>query len=147
MEKKKSSRSLDDLISTVRDMAMHHVQLCADADITLLIYQTYRSPEDQDALYARGRATHGPILTNAKAGQSMHQYGVAYDCVPLLNGKPVWGAVTAKDSELWHKVGQLGKEAGLDWAGDWSAKKREYPHFQYTGGLTLSDFLAGRLPK
>lgn len=144
--KNKSSRSVEDLIPIVRDKALRHVQLCADHGITLLIYQTYRSNEDQAALYAKGRSVGGAIVTYAKPGQSLHQYKVAYDCVPVVNGKPVWGTNTVKDNELWQLVGKLGKQCGLEWAGDWK-KFREYPHFQYTGGLSLSDFLAGKLPK
>src|SRR5574343_1544593 len=34
----------------------------------------YRSNEEQDALYAQGRTTKGKIVTNAKAGQSKHNF-------------------------------------------------------------------------
>lgn len=37
----------------------------------------------------------------------------------------------------------VGKSIGLEWAGDWK-KNREFPHFQYTGGLSLADFKAGK---
>lgn len=140
----KSSRNIDDLIMPVKLMALNHIHACKQAGIELLVTCTYRCPADQTKLYAQGRTAPGAIVTNAKAGESLHQYRVAYDVVPMRDGKPVWGTRGA-DGELWQMVGNLGKAAGLEWAGDW-AKFKEYPHFQHTGGLTLADFKAGRLP-
>jgi peptidoglycan L-alanyl-D-glutamate endopeptidase CwlK len=152
----KSSRKVEDLIPLVGHKAMLHIHACKQAGIDLLITCTYRSPADQDALYAQGRTTPGRIVTNAKAGSSTHQYRIAYDCVPLRNGKPVWGTSgdgidndptddDKDDLELWQRVGQIGKSLGLEWAGDWK-KFKEFPHFQYTGGLTLAELRAGKLP-
>ena len=151
----KSSRNIDDLIMPVKMMALKHVHACKQAGIDLLITCTYRCPSDQNALFAQGRTKPGAIVTRAKAGESLHQYRVAYDLVPLRNGKPVWGTKgngidndpsddDKDDLELWQRVAELGKQCGLEWAGDWKSFK-EYPHFQYTGGLTLADFKAGDL--
>jgi peptidoglycan L-alanyl-D-glutamate endopeptidase CwlK len=103
-----------------------------------LITCTYRSPAEQDALYAQGRTAPGPVVTNAKAGQSMHQYRLAYDCVPIVNGKALWDGA----NPIWAKVGELGKAQGLEWGNDWPSF-RECPHFQYTAGHPLSYFEAG----
>ena len=65
-----------------------------------------------------------------------------FDVVPLRNGKPVWGT-TGEDLKLWQRIGEIGKSCGLEWAGDWRTF-REFPHFQFTGGLSLADFQAGR---
>jgi len=65
--------------------------------------------------------------------------------VPLRAGKPVWGT-SGEDGKLWQKVGEIGKSCGLEWAGDWKVFK-EYPHFQYTGGLTVNDFIEGKMLK
>jgi peptidoglycan L-alanyl-D-glutamate endopeptidase CwlK len=54
----------------------------------------------------------------------------------------VWGTL-GKDLELWNKIGTIGESVGLEWAGRWK-RFREFPHFQFTGGLTLSDFQAGK---
>ena len=84
------------------------------------------------------RTAPGKIVTNAKAGQSFHNFRCAVDVVPIVAGKPRWDV---KD-EVWQKIGALGKAQGLEWAGDWK-RFREYPHFQYTGGLTLAQLQAG----
>jgi peptidoglycan L-alanyl-D-glutamate endopeptidase CwlK len=127
-----SSRRLEDLNPAVRVMAEKFIMLCKDAGIDLLVTSTYRDKESQDALYAQGRTAPGSIVTNAKGGQSFHQYRCALDVVPLRNGKCVWNA----DDPIWKIVGSLGKQAGLDWAGEWVHFK-ETAHFQYSEGKTI----------
>ncbi len=136
-----SSRSLSDLHPIVRAKCADHLAACALEGIELLITATYRSPEEQNRLYAIGRTTPGRKVTNAKAGQSFHNYRLAYDVVPMRHGKPVWGT-TGEDGKLWQKVGEIGESKGLEWAGRWT-RFREFPHFQYTGGHRLSFFQNG----
>ena len=123
-----ASRSLDDLQPLLRQKAQYHVSICAAEGIDLLIYCTLRTAGEQAELYSRGRTKPGRIVTYAKPGSSAHQFGLAYDCVPLRAGKPVWNAKGA-DLELWQRVGRIGKSLGLEWAGDWTSFK-EFPHFQ-----------------
>jgi peptidoglycan L-alanyl-D-glutamate endopeptidase CwlK len=42
----------------------------------------YRDPNQQAALYAQGRTAPGPVVTNAPAGYSYHNYGAAADLTP-----------------------------------------------------------------
>jgi len=137
-----SSRDLNDLHPAVAVRARAFIAACAAEGIDLLVTSTFRDRESQDALYAQGRARPGPKVTNARGGQSFHQYRVALDVVPLRAGKPVWGTSGA-DGALWRRIGAIGKAHGLDWAGEWTTF-REFPHFQYTGGLSLAEFEAGR---
>ena len=133
-----NSRSLDDLLPQVKVRVQEFLDNAKAQGIDLLVTSTYRDNASQDALYAQGRTKPGKIVTNAKAGQSWHNYRCAVDVVPIVAGKPRWDV---KD-EVWQKVGALGKAAGLEWAGDWKRFK-EYPHFQYTGGLTLAQLQTG----
>lgn len=137
-----SSRNLDDLLLPVKIRALNLIHECKALGIDLLVTSTYRDFEAQDALYAQGRSAPGRIVTNARAGLSFHNYRVALDVVPLRAGKPVWGTSGA-DGELWERIGTLGESFGLEWAGRWS-RFREFPHFQYTGGLALADFVGGK---
>lgn len=151
-----NSRNIDDLHPKVARMCYDLVRLSSAHGIDLIITSTYRDAESQNALYAQGRTKPGRIVTWAKGGQSFHNYRMAMDVVPTRNGKlPVWGTTgngidndptddDTDDLELWQRVGQLGKSVGLEWAGDWPKGKREFPHFQFTGGLTLADFQAGK---
>ena len=136
-----SSRNIEDLHPKIQDRARAHVAACKAEGIDLLITCTYRDGEAQDALFAQGRTRPGTKVTNSKAGQSMHNYRLAYDVVPLRNGKPVWNT-TGEDWPLWAKVGALGEREGLEWAGNWHTF-REYPHFQFTGSMPISYFEGG----
>jgi peptidoglycan L-alanyl-D-glutamate endopeptidase CwlK len=114
------------------------VAKCKEQGIEILITSTYRSIQEQDALYAQGRTKPGAIVTNARGGYSFHNFGVAFDIVPIVNGKAQWNSIA-----LFRRCGDIGKSLGLEWAGDWP-KFREYCHFQRTQGMTLADFRAGK---
>ena len=101
------------------------------------IAEGYRSPERQNELYAQGRTTKGNIVTNAKAGESLHQYGVAVDFVFRKEG------YNASD-ELWDTLGVIGKSQGFEWGNDWLSFK-DKPHFQMTLGYSLKDFQSGKV--
>ena len=108
-------------------MARQFVADAAKEGIDVLIYCTLRDRKAQAELYAQGRTTKGPIVTNARPGESAHNYGVAWDCAPLQNGKAMWG-----DREAYAKLGRIGEALGLEWAGRWTGKLRETAHFQHT---------------
>ncbi|MGI0658038.1 M15 family metallopeptidase [Pseudomonas aeruginosa] len=140
----KNSRSLDDLLPPVRARAQAFLAACKQEGIDILVTSTYRDLESQAALYAQGRTAPGKRVTNAKPGQSYHNWRVAFDVVPLRDGKAVWNT-TGADGKLWERIGQLGEAVGLEWAGRWKTF-REYAHFQYTGGLSLAQLAAGKTP-
>jgi D-alanyl-D-alanine dipeptidase len=58
----------------------------AAAGTYILVVSGLRTAAQQNALYEQGRTAPGHIVTNAKAGQSMHNYGLAVDVVPYLSG-------------------------------------------------------------
>ena len=93
--------------------------------ITIRATSSYRTFAEQDALYAQGRTKPGNIVTNAKGGQSLHNYGLAVDVVPLdSKGQPDWNV----PNSTWQKIGAAGKKQGMEWGGDWTKKDR--PHFE-----------------
>ena len=61
-----------------------------ELNIKLRITDGYRSIQEQNALYAQGRTTPGKIVTHARGGQSLHNYGKAFDVVQMKNGVPIW---------------------------------------------------------
>ena len=140
-----NSRNLSDLHPVCKEKAEKFLKIAKDAGIDLLVTSTYRDNESQAALFAQGRTKPGLIVTNARPGQSWHNWRCAFDVVPIRNGKPVWG-ITGPDGDLWRKVGELGESVGLEWAGRWTGKLREFAHFQYTGGLTLAQLQSGKVP-
>lgn len=152
-----SSRKIDDLATPAKIRALKFLGECRVEGIDILVTCTKRDAEAQDELYSHGRTREqlnaagllhitprpGPIVTNAKGGDSIHQYGAALDVVPLRHGKPVWSD-EGEDGALWQRIGEIGEACGLEWAGRWQGKLREMAHFQYAGGLTLADFKMGR---
>lgn len=53
-------------------------------------YSGFRTFNEQDQLYAKGRTRPGGIITNAKGGESAHNYGCATDWCPWTGGVPLW---------------------------------------------------------
>jgi peptidoglycan L-alanyl-D-glutamate endopeptidase CwlK len=146
-----NSRSLDDLIEPARARFVQFLKACAvdpwlvGNGVTVIITSTLRDLDAQAELYAQGRTKPGKIVTNAKPGESWHNFACAGDVMPLRHGKPVWGT-KGDDLEVWQTIGKVGLRCGLEWAGNWKTFK-EYPHFQYTGGLTLADMRSGKVPQ
>jgi len=134
-----SSRKLTDLHPQMQPLVTRFLANARAAGIDLLVTCTYRSNEEQTALYAIGRTKPGRIVTRAKAGQSKHNHtlnnkpaALAVDVVPLRDGKPIWSA----SDPVWKQVGEIGEKVGLEWAGRWTTF-REYPHFQHPQAKTL----------
>lgn len=92
--------------------------------VTLEVTQGYRTFAEQDALWARGRSTAGPPVTDAKGGQSYHNYGLAVDLCPCKGGEPDWD-----DARAFQLVGELALRVGLEWGGTWK-KSLNRPHVQ-----------------
>jgi hypothetical protein len=136
--------------------------LCAQLGPEWQPYSSFRSMADQDALYAKGR-TSAPLgiqyrVTNAKGGQSAHNYGCASDWTWFDGETLVW---LKREDPRWKtyldavtKVGlRLGVEFGdvdhnevkltCDWPHIWLAYQQ--------GGMTsaqnhIAENLAPKTP-
>jgi peptidoglycan L-alanyl-D-glutamate endopeptidase CwlK len=106
---------------------------------------TLRTDAEQDALYAIGRTKPGKKVTNARGGESLHNYGLAIDIVLLVdkNGDGTfetasWQTNVDFDGDGvadWMEVVKIFKLHGWEWAGDW--KFVDMPHFQKTFGYSV----------
>ena len=96
------------------------------------IVQGFRSIDEQNKLYAQGRTMKGLKVTNAKGGNSFHNYGVAVD---LTFQKEGYNASNA----LWKKFGTVAKKHGFEWGGDWK-NFIDKPHLEMTMGYSINDF-------
>lgn len=133
-----SDRDLDHLDPKVAVAAKAAIADCAAVGMSTLVTCTYRPEQEQADLYAQGRTKPGPIVTNAKPGQSFHQYRVALDLYPNPGGKPDF---TGKHP-WWPRIAAIFKAHGFEWAWEWKRGK-EMPHFQMTGGHSLLYFQKG----
>jgi hypothetical protein len=107
----------------------------------LRITEGMRTIDRQNELYAQGRTKPGSIVTNAKGGDSWHNYGLAIDVVDRKLG------YNLTDSR-WAQLGDIGSACGLKWGGTFSSFK-DMPHFQYMGNppLTLKDLKENKRPQ
>lgn len=106
---------------------------------------TLRTFAEQTELYKKI-----PKVTNAKAGESYHNYGLAIDIV-LLKDKDGNGTFETASWETnvdfdgdgvsdWQEVVTIFKKYGWQWGGNWS-KFPDFPHFEKTFGLSVHELL------
>ncbi|MFR4578354.1 MAG: M15 family metallopeptidase [Clostridium fessum] len=112
----------------MRDITLCHPRLqklitqltseCANAGLPIKIGESFRSVAEQDALYAQGRTQPGSIVTNARGSSysSQHQWGIAADFY-RADGKGAYN----ESGDYFKKVGELAKNLGLAWGGDWKS--------------------------
>jgi len=97
-----------------------------------------RTYAEQDALYAKGRTATGPKVTNAKGGESNHNFGIAMDFGVFRAGRYLDGGNpedAALAAEVHKAAAQHAKANGIEWGGDWKAFK-DFPHFEIHTGLS-----------
>ncbi|WP_208746749.1 M15 family metallopeptidase [Aquimarina algiphila] len=123
-----SDRRIDTLHPHIRSKTKEFIiKAEKELGIKLRVTSALRTWEEQTRLYNKGRSSPGRIVTNAKAGESYHNYGLAFDVVEIKNGKAIW------DNPNWQKIGELGKSLGFEWGGDWVGLV-DKPHFQMRFG-------------
>lgn len=119
----------------VRDDARNMIE---DAEnelgITLRVTMALRTIEEQDGLYSQGRTKPGKKVTNAKGGQSFHNYGCAFDIVQMVDGVPNWNFD-------YTKLLPYAKKYGFAWGGNFKSIP-DKPHFEKTFGLGWREMLA-----
>ena len=100
--------------------------------VRLRFSHVYRTNEEQDELFAKR-----PKVTNAKGGQSIHNYGLAFDIVILFDKDENGTFETAswKVDRYFMIVVDYFKSKGYQWGGDWN-KFQDRPHFQKSFGHT-----------
>lgn len=100
------------------------------------ITQGLRTFEEQAALYAIGRTKPGKKVTNAKAGQSIHNYGFAVDICMIINQKEAsWDTTKDWDNDQiadWYECVKIFAKHGWEWGGNWK-KFKDLPHFDKRG--------------
>lgn len=119
----------------IRDKARRLVSEARRKGIDLEVVSTLRTYAEQTRLYAQGRTAPGPIVTNARAGHSWHNFGLALDVVPVENGQRNY------KTKRWADLAAIGKRLGFEWGGDWTSIV-DKPHFQMKFGQTLTQMRA-----
>ena len=122
------------LLPLVERKVNEFITLAATQGFTLRIVSGFRSFVEQDSLYAQGRTKPGAIVTNARGGESLHNFGCAIDVVDRHKGYDI----------DWSKLGASGESLGFEWGGRW-ASFIDRPHFQIMKGYVLKNFQEGKV--
>lgn len=101
----------------------------------LRITHGYRSVGEQNELFAQGRTKPGAIVTNARGGESFHNFGLAIDVFDHSQ--------TSYSTVDWNAIAEIAAAVGLE-HGD--RGYQDLPHFQYRGGLSLEEVQQGKRP-
>jgi peptidoglycan L-alanyl-D-glutamate endopeptidase CwlK len=112
--------------------------LLAAENIYIRVTQGLRTWKEQDQLFAQGRTAPGQKVTNAKGGESFHNFGLAVDVVPddaEVDNKftPDWNV----SHPSWKRIVELGQSIGLTSGALWRSRP-DWPHFELTGRFPTS---------
>lgn len=129
------------LVPSFRARVQAWLDECRAAGLHPYVYEGLRTSKRQTELYAIGRTVQKrrTKVTNARAGQSMHQYGLAIDFVPLVpsKAKDLWQADWSdKAYAPYHRLAVKHGLRRLSWetphledatVADWRAAAKVYP--------------------
>ncbi|MBN9285412.1 MULTISPECIES: M15 family metallopeptidase [Flavobacterium] len=136
---KATQQRIEKLHPFVREEMTKIIQEC-DKQLTgrakIRITQGLRTVKEQNDLYAIGRTVPGKKVTNAKGGQSIHNYGFAVDICLIIDGKTAsWDTVKDWDNDTisdWYECVRIFAKHGWEWGGNWK-KFKDLPHFDKRG--------------
>lgn len=126
----RANRDTTLLAPQFREMVIAALSEAQLMGVDLHIYEGFRSLERQQYLWDSGRSRPGPIVTNAKPGQSAHNWGLAADLVAKVDGKWSWD----EKKVPYKKLVALYEKIGLK-----SLAPFELVHVEYTGKLRTSE--------
>ncbi|WP_445710494.1 M15 family metallopeptidase [Flavobacterium sp.] len=136
---KHTQKRIEKLHPFVRDEVEKIINECNEVltgNAKVRITQGLRTFEEQNALYNKGRTTSGKKVTNAKAGQSIHNYGFAVDICLIINNKIAsWNTVKDWDNDTvadWYECVKIFSKYDWEWGGNWKSFK-DLPHFEKNG--------------
>lgn len=135
-----SSNLLHSLHPYVEILAKKFLELTTANGLDVRIYSTFRSWSEQDRLFSLGRWKAGNKVTNARGGESYHNWGLAFDAAPYENNSIPWGNI-----KKFQQMGYIGEKLGLNWGGRFTSII-DFPHFEYSFGLSTWDLLNGIKP-
>lgn len=106
----------------------------AELKRNVIVVFGYRSPDQQQALYDQGRTKPGSIVTNAKPGQSAHEFHAAIDCWVLSEDEKTIDWSNKEFPGIIRE--EVGKSPGLTWGGNFKNFK-DNPHIELTNWRIL----------
>jgi peptidoglycan LD-endopeptidase CwlK len=129
-----SSRKIEDLVPAMQEKARAFAGAMAEVGIPFMFTCTYRSQEEQNELWSRGRdGDTRPKVTWTR--KSRHTNRTAFDIAILNDGQPCWStkiSVNENDVPDYTEAGQIGESIGLKWGGRFrGANGKPQPDFAH----------------
>lgn len=131
-----TKQRIADLHPSIRTEVTKIIEECDEAltgKAKIRITDGFRTPEEQDLLYAKGRTKPEKKVTNAKGGQSIHNYGFAVDICLIIDEKEAsWDTKKDWDNDKvadWYECVKIFAKHGYEWGGNWKTFK-DMPHFE-----------------
>jgi len=132
----RSERCIRTLHPRAQEAARRFLTTARAGGMDVRIISGTRTYAEQNQLYRRGRyGTPPPVVTNARGGQSNHNFGIAWDVGVFVNG------AYSQDEQQYEKVAANALSAGLEWGGNWATFK-DRPHYQLALTLSLTEIRA-----
>lgn len=109
----------------------------AAAGSKMKMFEGFRSWKRQDDCFKRG-------ASKLRGGYGNHNYGMAVDFV-RKDGGWSWDIKTSAQRKDWDRFGQIARNHGLTWGGDWTSFV-DKPHVELKG-IPRSSVLKGQIEK
>ncbi len=119
-----------------REKIQRLIVIATESGLNVGLYETYRSQARQLALFKQRKTK---IKING-----MHHYGVAADIVFTTPGGG-WTWTPRNGASDWKRLGQICKDLGLVWGGDWRGLV-DCPHLQFVSVAEQDAIRRGEYP-
>jgi peptidoglycan L-alanyl-D-glutamate endopeptidase CwlK len=132
----RDKKDLHNELVSVYELACEKYKQLYPNEVQPFLTCTHRTNEEQNKLYEIGRTVKGSIVTNAKAGQSPHNYlpSFAFDIAFIgLDKKLSWNKKHFKNfADIVKSITNT-----VEWGGDW--KFLDVPHFELKAWKQFKD--------
>ena len=160
-----TTRNIEDLYDPLKDVCKEALEIAKSRGLKILVTCIQRSLDEQYILWYQGRhkleevnkvrkeygmselkESENKIITWTKVSyHSTIPKAMAFDfCCLKEDGKIEWDVLKAnvnKNEILDYKeFAEICKflDTNIEWGGDWSSKKKDYPHIQWKNGLNIN---------
>lgn len=121
-----SESNIITLIPKAQIEARKFLKISRDNNLDIRILSGTRTYQEQDGLYQHGRnGSIQPIITNARGGQSNHNFGIAWDIGVFQHGNYIGNDAPY----ISFAAIVLPLMDTIEWGGNWISFK-DYPHYQ-----------------
>lgn len=121
-----ADRDWSKLDSDFRQTVLRLLMRLEQRGVRMTLVEGYRSPARQDLL-----ADGDKLVTRARGFESRHQFGLAVDLAPMIDGQLLISERDGRAAAAYEVLGEEAEAMGLIWGGRWSF--RDLMHVEAPG--------------